>query len=138
MKHEQELNKTFGNSNDVHTSKNKTFFLIKGVDDSCKNPIEIIFDTLIYERGEKPYDWYKTLMYDKGFASKVRRGLLIPKLEDRIKIAKYFKTDSTAIWRIKDLDYIKLVLKKQKRSEGFNCPHPNNQNKSGDDDDGKI
>jgi hypothetical protein len=101
--------------------------------DGCKNPIEIIFETLFLQRGEKPYTWYKTLGYDKSFASLVRRGLLIPKYEDRIKISKYFKVDSSAIWRVKDMDYIQLVSKNQAKKEDVDdTTSLNNVNKSGE------
>lgn len=88
-------------------STEKSFFCIAGVDVGGEalsyKPIEIIFQTLILKKCEKPYTWYKNLGYDKSWASKVRRGLIIPKLEDRIKIAQYFQTDTSAIWRVSEI-----------------------------------
>ena len=60
--------------------------------------IEIRFQTLINANCESPFDWYKDLGLDKSYASKVRRGLIIPPKWMRIKIAGYFKTDSMTIW----------------------------------------
>lgn len=111
MEKEKQL---FKNCVDSVDSRDNSFFCEVAVDESCRNPIEIIFESLTIGQGEKPYTWYKDLGYDKGFASKVRRGLLIPKYEDRIKIARYFGVDSSYIWRVQDIDYIKLILKKQK------------------------
>ena len=76
-------------------------------------PIEDAFNTLILKNCDKPWDWYKSLDIDKSDASKIRRGLLIPPLWLRIKISQYFKIDSTAIWKIEDLPYLKKQLKMQ-------------------------
>lgn len=75
-------------------------------------PIEIRFETLINTHCEAPFDWYKDLQMDKSYASKIRRGLIIPPKWLRIKIAQYFKTDSATIWTTKDLPYIREILKK--------------------------
>jgi hypothetical protein len=85
----------------------------KTVDGGCKEPIEIRFETLTLKNKEKPYTWYKKMKYDKGFASKVRRGLLIPKKEDRIKIASYFQTDSGNIWMPEEI--VKFELEEEKK-----------------------
>lgn len=94
-----------------------SFFYEEAVDEGCYEPIKIRFEVLIMRNCEKPYDWYKNLGYDKGWASRVKRGLLIPKREDRIKIAQYFKTDSSTIWRNDDLPYIRQIIAKQKKEE---------------------
>ncbi len=67
------------------------------VDRGC---IAIRFDTLIAINREMPYDWYKSLHLDKSLASKIRRGIIIPKKELRILIAGYFKCDSETIWPV--------------------------------------
>ncbi len=90
---------------------------IRGVVKSGYAPIEIRFQTLINASCEAPFDWYKDLGLDKSYASKIRRGLIIPPVWLRIKIAQYFKTDSSTIWRIQDLDYIKELIKTQKDPE---------------------
>lgn len=87
------------------------------VGEGCTNPIQIIFDTLILQRNEQTYEWYQRLAFDKSFGSRVRRGLLIPHLKHRVKIANYFGVDSSAIWRVKDLDFIKLILKEQNKND---------------------
>ena len=112
----EESKTTIKNLRTSNPSEN-SFFIQEGVDECILNPIEIRFEALILERGEKTYDWYNNLKYDKGFASKVRRGLLIPKHEDRIKISKYFGVDSSTIWRVQDLDLIKKILRKQIKQE---------------------
>jgi len=94
-------------------NEDKTFFCEDEVEKGGYEPIKIIFETLILRNCEKPFDWYKDLQLDKSYASKVRRGLIIPPLWLRVKIAQYFKTDSTAIWKLEDLSYIKEQLKKQ-------------------------
>ena len=105
-------------------STDESFFCDEGVDGGCEipsyKPIEIRFQTLILRNCDKPWDWYKSLGYDKGWASRVRRGLIIPLLEDRIKIAQYFKTDSATIWTNSDLPHIRKLLKKQEREEKNN------------------
>jgi len=102
-------------------STEETFFCDEGVGNGCEEhsykPIEIRFETLINANCEKPFDWYKSLGYDKGWASRVRRGLIIPLLEDRIKIAQYFKTDSATIWTNSDLPYIREIIKQQRRQQ---------------------
>jgi len=93
-------------------SKDKPFFYDKGVGIGGREYIEHRFETLILKKCDKPFDWYKELGLDKSDASKIRRGLVIPPLWLRIKIAQYFKTDSTTLWRIEDLIYIKELIKK--------------------------
>jgi len=66
-------------------------------------PIEVRFNTLIHSKGDAPFDWYKDLELDKSNASKIRRGLIIPPEWMRIKIAKYFDTDSSTIWKIPEI-----------------------------------
>lgn len=68
------------------------------VENSGYEPIRIRFETIININCERPFDWYKELGLDKSYASKVRRGLIIPPKWLRIKIAQYFKTDSATIW----------------------------------------
>jgi len=80
-------------------------------------PIEIRFMALINAKCEAPYDWYKDLGIDRSDASKIRRGLLIPQEWLRIKIAHYFETDSSTIWKVQDLPHIKQLLKKQNKTK---------------------
>lgn len=96
------------------TNKN---FINEEVEKSRYEPIAIRFETLINANCEAPFDWYKDLGLDKSYASKIRRGLIIPPTWLRIKIAQYFKTDSSTIWKIQDLSYIKQLLKEQTKKE---------------------
>jgi hypothetical protein len=93
--------------------QDNSFFCDDEVENSGYKPIEIRFEALINSNCQKPFDWYKNLNLDKSYASKVRRGLIIPPRWLRIKIAHYFKTDSATIWAISDLDYIRKRLEDQ-------------------------
>jgi len=95
-------------------SQDKPFFLNEGVGKSGREYIENAFEILILRKCDRPFDWYKKLDLDKSDASKIRRGLIIPPLWLRLKIAQYFEVDSTAIWRFEDLPYIRKLLTKQK------------------------
>jgi len=106
----------------------------EGVVKGCYEPIEIRFQTLINSKCEAPFDWYKSLGLDKSNASRIRRGLIIPPQWLRIKIAHYFETDSSTIWKIQDMPHIKQLLKKQKRSLGVKSPSPNNKKIKGEED----
>lgn len=79
------------------------FFCSKVVGKGWRSPIEIRFQTLVETKRECPWDWYKALGIDKGDASKIRRGLVIPFEELRIKIANYFGVDSYTIWKAEDV-----------------------------------
>ncbi len=82
----------------METSKDSPIFLNNTVDKGGREHIEITFDTLILQRREKPFDWYKNLDLDKSIASKIRRGIIIPPRWLRIKISDYFNVDSSTIW----------------------------------------
>lgn len=92
---------------------------VQGVGKRGREYIEHCFDVLILKKLDKPFSWYqdKTISLDKSDASKIRRGLVIPPLWMRLKIAKYFEVDSTLIWRLEDLPYIREQLKKQEKEK---------------------
>lgn len=94
---------------------NKDFSLPLVVGKSGREYIEGCFEVLILRQGIRPYEWYQDedISLDKSDASKIRRGLVIPPLWLRLKIAKYFEVDSSLIWRTEDLSYIKETLEKQ-------------------------
>lgn len=83
-----------------NTYKNpeSNLFLAHTVEKRGKRHIEITFDTLILQKRERPFDWYKSLELDKSYSSKIRRGVIIPPRWLRTKIANYFGVDSTTIW----------------------------------------
>jgi len=95
--------------------KDKSFFIAEVVGKSGYEPIENRFMALIHSNCEAPFAWYKDLGLDKSDASRIKRGLMIPSRWLRIKIANHFKCDSTTIWQIDDLPYIRAVIKKQER-----------------------
>lgn len=97
----------------MNNPEDKAFFCNDEVGISGYEPIETRFLTLINAKCEAPFDWYKELGLDKSDASKIRRGLLIPPEWLRIKIAHYFGVDSSTIWKVQDLPYIKQIIKKQ-------------------------
>ena len=103
-------------------STENDFFLHRAVGNgvivASYKPIEIRFETLINANCEKPFDWYKYFDLNKSYASKIRRGLIIPPKWLRIKIAQYFKTDSATIWTNSDLPYIRKILKEQEDQDG--------------------
>ena len=80
-----------------------SFFCEERVVKSGYYPIEVRFKALINIEGNAPFDWYKDLGLDKSYASKIRRGIIIPPEWMRIKIAKYFKTDSSTIWKMPEI-----------------------------------
>lgn len=82
----------------VSNSRDSPFFIAVSVVKSGRRHIEITFDTLIFQKRERPFDWYKSLELDKSLASKIRRGVIIPPRWLRIKIADYFSVDTNAIW----------------------------------------
>jgi len=88
-----------GKSGEVKDNANQNFFLAKGVETGVTKPIEQRFDVLLKERGLKWFEAYKEIGLHKSYASKVRRGLIIPPLWMRIKIAQFFKVDTSVIWR---------------------------------------
>lgn len=79
-------------------SQKQPIFLAETVVKGGRNHVRIAFDTLIFQKRERPFDWYKNLGLDKSQASKIRRGVIVPPRWLRIKIADYFKVDSSTIW----------------------------------------
>lgn len=87
----------------LDNSSDKSFFCHEAVDMGGRSAIEVRFETLIASHCDLPYTWYKELGIDKSLASKIRRGLIIPFREWRIKIANYFSVDSSTIWTAQDI-----------------------------------
>lgn len=83
--------------------QNPDFFSPEVVGNRWRDNIEARFDALIESRREKPWDWYKFLGIDKADASRIKRGLVIPPEWLRIRIAGYFKIDTSVIWKIPEL-----------------------------------
>jgi len=98
----EELNNLKPNTEGKNEGTNNTsqnFFLAEGVEKGIQKPIEHRFDVLLKERGIKWADAYNEIGLNKSYASKIRRGLIIPPLWMRIKIAQFFKVDTSVIWR---------------------------------------
>lgn len=98
----------------VSSDKEKGFFYERAVGKGVYEPIQIRFQTLVNACCEKPFSWYKELDLDKSYASKIRRGIIIPPRWLRIRIAHHFKTDSATIWTTRDLPHIKKDYQKRK------------------------
>lgn len=117
-------------SNESHSS----FFYAEGVAKGILHPIAQRFDVLLKERGLKWADAYHEVGLNKGYASKIRRGLIIPPLWLRIKIAQFFKVDTSVIWRIPEIqsaDKIKGELNGDNNIEK-DVETPEASNKQGD------
>lgn len=82
----------------MSNSSDNSFFMEEGVENGGSKLIEIKFETLTNAKCKRPFDWYKDLELDKSYASKIRRGIIIPPKWLRIKIAQYFGVDSLTIW----------------------------------------
>lgn len=91
------------NKDGVTHKEDSDFFLNNEVGYGWRNAIEERFKALIEAKKEAPYDWYKNLGIDKGDASRIRRGLIVPKEWLRIKIANYFGVDSSVIWKVPEI-----------------------------------
>jgi len=104
-------------ANPLH-SKGNAFFIAEAVGESWREPIEIRFDALLKERGLKWVEIYKPLGIDKADASRIRRGLVIPSLTLRIKIAKAFGVDTSVIWKPSDIDYNNYLKLLREENEG--------------------
>ncbi len=81
----------------------ENFFLEGGVGKGGRDSIEIRFKAVLEALREKWADVYNELGWDKSWASKVRRGLVIPPEWQRIQLAKRLKIDSTVIWKVQDI-----------------------------------
>lgn len=73
--------------------------------------IESTFNTLIMKKGDKNhYTWYKEVGIDKGYASRIKRGLIIPHIFLMIAIANYFEVDTAVIWgNLPFEDYMNII-----------------------------
>lgn len=97
------------NSGNIDNPSEETFFCDSGVVLGCYKPITERFHTLLLENGKKQQELADYLGIDKGYMSRICHGIKIPPLRIRMKIAKFFGTDSALIWRISDLIHINKV-----------------------------
>lgn len=100
------------------TNTQPDFFLTEAVEKGVKGLIEQRFDVLLKERGIKWADAYNEIGLNKSYASKIRRGLVIPPVWMRIKIAQFFKVDTSVIWREPELISAFEVQKKEEEKHG--------------------
>lgn len=70
-------------------------------------------ETLVFSKGLTWAEVYKELGWYKSFASYVLNGLLIPRLEQRIKLASYLNVDSYIIWNTSDIVLAKKLSEEQ-------------------------
>ena len=113
-------NKGTGESktSDVDSLEGKPFFCDDTVDLSCKDEgynISQIFQTLFLQKGTIQQDLADEMCLDKAYISRIVNAIEIPPLHLRLKIARYFKTDSSLIWRVCDLPNIRKILARQQQ-----------------------
>ena len=72
------------------------------VDKSCWSIIRQRFETLFAEHKKARRDLIDFLSYDKAKISRIVNGQEIPKLQDRVRIAQFFRIDSCVIWENPD------------------------------------
>lgn len=87
---------------DIYKHSEKNFFLVKEVGNCCFPHIKQTFDTLLLQKKVKQQELADYLQIDKADCSRMVHGKLIPSLRIRLKVAKFFNTDSGLIWRQKD------------------------------------
>lgn len=85
------------------------------VEESCDNTLRIIFDSLLLSKKCTQQELANYLGVDKAFVSRICNGKEIPVLRIRLKIAEFFGKDSSEIWRVRDLDFIREILKNQNK-----------------------
>ena len=92
----------------------KPFLVTQSVEKSFYAPIYYRFQVLF----DKNHTYQQTiadkLNIDKGFVSRIVRGLEIPGHKTRMEIAEFFGVDSSTIWRMEDLPYIEETQEKLK------------------------
>lgn len=103
------------------------------VDRGLKHPISIVFETLFLENKKQQKDLAYYLGVHKSFVSRIVNFKEVPELRVRLKIAEFFNTDSSLIWKIEYIQDINELIKNQKKSAGVKSPHLNTQKINGDE-----
>jgi len=103
MEETKKLNKSLGNSTEVSSSSDQTFFLNNEVKKSSKTTIRERFDTLLQDHKKKWVEVYNKVGLSKSYASMIRNGHLIPPDWLRVKIAEALGCDSTCLWKALDI-----------------------------------
>lgn len=91
---------------------NKDFSLTEGVEKSCYKPIKERFKVLLDTKKLIQQDVADALFFDKAYISRIFNGIEIPPHHVRLKISSFFGVDSSTIWRVEDLPYIKERIRR--------------------------
>ncbi len=83
------------------------------VEKSCYKPIKERFKVLLDTKKIIQQNLADALGIDKAYISRIVNGLEVPPHHLRLKISSYFSVDSSTIWRVEDLPFIKELLKKE-------------------------
>ena len=83
------------------------------VENRCYKPIKERFKVLLDSKQIIQQQVSDDLGIDKGFISRIFNGVEIPSHTTRLRISSYFGVDSSTIWRMEDLPYIREQLKKE-------------------------
>lgn len=62
--------------------------------------LKIRFETLLRHKAKTPQDLEYFLGMSRSYVNEMINGKLIPTLDVRIKVAKFFKTDTLTIWAV--------------------------------------
>jgi len=95
-------------------SKSDNFFLPTEVDMGCFKPIHERFKVLLDTKKLIQQNVADSLGIDKAYISRIFNGIEVPPHHLRLKIAGFFGVDSSTIWRVEDLYYLKSKLEQRK------------------------
>ena len=105
------------NANSNSAVDNKTpepFFYGEQVGKSWYPPITERFKVLLDSKKIIQQNMGDDLSIDKADVSRIIHGVIIPPHNLRIKIAGYFGVDSSTIWRVEDLPFLKKIMEENK------------------------
>ena len=96
-------------STEIDNSTLEPFFCGERVELGCYPPITERFKVLLDSKKIIQQRLADALGFDKAYISRIIHGIEIPPHHVRIKIASYFGVDSSTIWRVEDLPYLKKI-----------------------------
>lgn len=77
----------------------------RAVEKCCFEHVKNTFDMLLLQKRKSKQELAQFLCLDKGYVSRFTNGKMVPPLRVRLKVAKFFKTDSALIWRLPEKDF---------------------------------
>lgn len=104
MNKEQQVNKSFGSSNEQegYPSENNSSSCTEGVK-QCKNYLlKNRLHTLIISKGLSEPDFFNSLGFSRQYWYFISWGIWDTKPEDKIRIAEALNVDSSVIWQSAD------------------------------------